>query len=104
MSAPSPVITCPSLRAEDTYGAQEESPKRVKLLEKELAAGVVATEEVKPGTAMAIATGGMIPRGADALLMVEHSEVDGDQLIVRRAVTPGAAWFPELWPLCPRHA
>ena len=40
----------------------------------------------------AIATGGMVPRGADAVVMVEHAEVDlvGVNLRVNRAVTPGS--------------
>jgi len=40
-----------------------------------------------------IATGGMVPRGADSVLMVEHSElVQGehcDEIEVRRSLTPG---------------
>jgi len=31
----------------------------------------------------------MLPRGADAVVMVEHTETEGDRLIVTRAVTPG---------------
>ena len=44
-----------------------------------------------PGTATVIATGGMIPRGADAVLMVEHTDFDdatGAIRVVRPAV-PG---------------
>ena len=38
-----------------------------------------------------IATGGMVPRGADAVVMVEHTESigDGAELEIRRAVAPG---------------
>jgi putative molybdopterin biosynthesis protein len=54
-----------------------------------LATGVVPETEVTPGTAVTIATGGMLPRGADAVVMVEHTEVEGDSLRVTRAVTPG---------------
>jgi putative molybdopterin biosynthesis protein len=39
---------------------------------------------------MAIATGGMAPRGANAVVMVEHTDLAGGNLLVRRAVTPGA--------------
>ena len=43
-----------------------------------------ATETVVAGRATPIATGGMLPRGADAVLMVEHSEVvDGDGATTR---------------------
>ena len=54
-----------------------------------IATGVVPQRQVAPGTAVAIATGGMLPRGADAVVMVEHTDVEGGRLLVRRAVTPG---------------
>ena len=38
----------------------------------------------------ALMTGAMLPRGADAVVMVEHTEVEGDRLLVRRAVTADA--------------
>jgi len=78
-----------AVRAADTYGAQEEDPRRLELLPDVLATGVVSNAEVCAGSAMTIATGGMLPRGADAVVMVEHTEVTGDELLVARAVTPG---------------
>lgn len=78
-----------ALRAADTYGAAEEEPRRLQLLGEVLATGVVPQSRVTPGTAAAIATGGMLPRGADAVLMVEHADVEASGLVVRRAVTPG---------------
>ena len=78
-----------AVRAADTYGAQEEDPRRLRLLEQVLATGVVPRQEVTPGVATAIATGGMLPRGADAVVMVEHTETEGGRLTVTRAVTPG---------------
>ncbi len=78
-----------AVRAEDTFGATEESPRRLELLPEVLATGVVPRGTVRPGTAMQIATGGMIPRGADAVVMVEHTDVESGTLVVRRPVTPG---------------
>lgn len=78
-----------AVRAADTYGAREEDPRKLKLLSEVLPTGVVPQLEVTPGTAVAIATGGMLPRGADAVVMVEHTETAGDQLLVSGAVTPG---------------
>ena len=78
-----------ALRAADTYGAQEESPRRLRLLEEVIATGVVPRETVGPGTAVTIATGGMLPRGADAVAMVEHTDLEGHELRVTKAVTPG---------------
>ena len=78
-----------AVRAADTYGAQEETPRRLKLLAQVLATAVVPEEEVTPTSAMTIATGGMLPRGADAVVMVEHTETEGDTLLVHRPVTAG---------------
>jgi len=78
-----------AVRAADTYGAEEEDPRRLKLLDELLATGVVPQTEVTAGTAVSIATGGMLPRGADAVVMVEHTETEGGWLVVRKAVTPG---------------
>lgn len=79
-----------AVRAADTYGAAEETPRRLRLLPETIATGVVPQLEVVPGAASSIATGGMLPRGADAVVMVEHTDEDGDELLVRRAVTPGS--------------
>lgn len=78
-----------AVRASDTFGASEMSPRTVRLQEGALDAGTPATGFVAAGEAVAIATGGMVPRGADAILMIEHSEVQRDQLLIQRAVTPG---------------
>jgi len=78
-----------AVRAEDTYGAGEQSPIYLRLLGEVLATGVVPREQVVAETAITIATGGMLPRGADAVVMVEHTDVQGNRLCVRRAVTPG---------------
>lgn len=42
-----------------------------------------------PGQAISISTGGMLPRGADAVLMVEHAEEMDGHVLIRRSVTPG---------------
>ena len=61
--------------AEDTFGASEEVPRRVRLADEVIHTGVVPTTIVGRGEAVAIATGGMMPRGADAVVMVEHADV-----------------------------
>jgi putative molybdopterin biosynthesis protein len=45
---------------------------------------------VDPGRATAIATGAVVPRGADAVVMIEHTDAVGSRLVLRRPVTPGA--------------
>ena len=56
--------------AEDTFGASEEVPRSVRLGAEEIHTGVVPASAVGRGEALAIATGGMMPRGADAVVMI----------------------------------
>lgn len=79
-----------ALRAADTYGASELEPRRVRLLSETLEAGVVPQSAVQTGEAVAISTGGMLPRGADAVLMVEHADATESEVLIRRAVAAGA--------------
>jgi putative molybdopterin biosynthesis protein len=76
--------------AEDTFGASEEVPRRVQLVNEVIHTGIVPHTAIQSGQAVAIATGGIIPRGADAVLMVEHSDAHGNELRIARAVTPGS--------------
>ena len=78
-----------AVQSADTVGAHEETPRTVELLPEVIATAVIPSSEIKPGTAMSIATGGMLPRGADAVVMVEHADLDGAKLLIRRAVAPG---------------
>ena len=75
----------------DTYGAMEETPRTIVLNEEVLSPGTAPRQTVTAGLATMIATGGMLPRGADAVVMVEHTEPvgDGGQLEITRAAAPG---------------
>jgi putative molybdopterin biosynthesis protein len=82
-----------AVRAADTTGAAERTPRKLRLNAEVIACGHPPVIEVAPGTATTIATGGPIPRGADAVVMVEYTELvesrDGPAIEVRRAVAPG---------------
>ncbi len=80
-----------AVRAEEVYGCSEEAPARLRLAGETVTPGAVTVmPAVAQGTAVAVATGAVIPRGADAVVMVEHTDVEGrDTLLVRRPVTPG---------------
>ncbi len=80
-----------AVRAADTFGASEEEPVRLRLNAETIPTGIAPQEEVTPGTATTIATGGMLPRGADAVVPVEHTDVVGDEVQVRNPRVPGAA-------------
>src|SRR5215472_3180319 len=56
--------------AQDTFGASEEVPRFVGLEDEEIHTGIVPGTHLLPGRAVLIATGGMVPRGADAVVMV----------------------------------
>jgi putative molybdopterin biosynthesis protein len=80
-----------ALRAADIAGASDAAPRRLRLNAEVIAAGHAPRIEVTAGTATTIATGGMLPRGADAVVMIEHTElIDGTAAIdVRRPAAPG---------------
>jgi putative molybdopterin biosynthesis protein len=82
-----------AVRAADTAGASDGAPRRLTLNAEVVACGVEPAVEVVSGTATAIATGGVIPRGADAIVMIEHTELIEDDtapaIDVRRAVGSG---------------
>jgi putative molybdopterin biosynthesis protein len=82
-----------AVRAADTFGASEQAPVRLRVNAEVIGTGVAPAHEVAAGTASSIATGGMLPRGADAVVPVEHTDlVDGGAgVLVRRPVAPGAA-------------
>lgn len=54
-----------------------------------VAAGPAPDVRVGPGQAVRIMTGAVIPAGADAIVMVELTAVDGDRVTVREAVPVG---------------
>ena len=70
--------------------AGEAAAVRLSLNDEVIACGVAPRLPVRSGTATAIATGGPVPRGADAIVMIEYTQALGaDAIEVRRAVTPG---------------
>jgi len=74
--------------SKDTFGASQSLPAYLKL------AGVVemgkeATQPLTKGDAIRISTGGMMPPGADAVVMVEYTdETDGGLVEIHRGVSP----------------
>lgn len=79
-----------AVRSADLAAAGEGAPVRLALNGETIACGVAPRLPVAPGTATPIATGGPLPRGADAVVMVEHTQPDGaDAIEIRRAASPG---------------
>ena len=68
-----------AVRAEDTFGASDRSP--VVLRERD--------DEVEARSAKQVHTGSELPEGADAVVMVEHTEEVGDEIEVFQPVSGG---------------
>lgn len=79
-----------AVQAQDTFGASEDEPRELALNAEMLAPGAAPRLTVRAGTATALATGAVLPRGADAVVMVEYTDAEGGRLVVRRPVAPGA--------------
>ncbi len=77
-----------ALSHRSVVGAEEDSPKTLKVVG-EVDIGVSPKIEVRGGEAAYISTGAMIPRGADAVVMVEQTARRGEKLSVFRSVAAG---------------
>jgi len=77
-----------ALLAKDTFGASENLPAFLELIG-EVTMGQVPTDVVTPGKTIRISTGGMIPEGADAVVMIEYCHsLDEKTIEVCRTVSP----------------
>lgn len=78
-----------AVRAADTFGASEGLPSYLTVIG-EVQIGHAPAFRVNLGEAAWIPTGGMLPEGADAVVMVEHTEsLDERTVEVKRPVGPG---------------
>jgi putative molybdopterin biosynthesis protein len=82
-----------AVSASDTTGASDASPRRLLLNGEVLTCGTAPTLTVAPGSATTITTGGVLPRGADAVVMIEWTDLveteRGPAIDLRRTVGPG---------------
>ncbi len=78
-----------ALRARDTFGASVGAPQYLEI-KGEVPMGVAPSRGVGGGETLRVATGAMLPPGADAVVMIEYTAEHPDgTLEVRRAVAPG---------------
>ncbi|MEI7611115.1 MAG: molybdopterin-binding protein, partial [Rhodospirillaceae bacterium] len=84
-----------ALRSMDTGSARDTAPVRLRLTPDRLGPGIVPAHAVAAGLATPIAAGGMVPRGADAVVSIAQTETvetdAGLAIKIRRAVAPGQA-------------
>ena len=83
-----------AINAEDSYGVNEENPKRLKVIDF-LEAGSFTDKTVEPGTTVEISTGAPVPDGANAIVMVEFAnrqsdnpDLASDEIEILTSVTP----------------
>lgn len=79
-----------AVRAQDTYAASEERPCGLRLNPEAVTPGRVPGTTVEAASATVIATGGMLPRGADSVVMIEQTTLRRDAMVlVRRPAAAG---------------
>jgi molybdopterin molybdotransferase len=71
-----------ALRAEETYGASAYNPLTLRIVG-DCLPGEAFAGQLAPGEAVRIMTGAPLPAGADAVLQVEQTQVDGEALLVQ---------------------
>ena len=78
-----------SVKASSTFGASEANPAYLNI-KGQVPMGVKPNFTIGPGEAARISTGGMLPEGADSVIMIEHTDfLDDTTLEVYRSVAPG---------------
>lgn len=85
-----------AVKAADTQGANDSIPTFLRVVE-DVKIGYPATSTIKSGECAYVPTGGMLPAGADAMVMVEYTEMFSDDEIAvyestavgKSVVTPG---------------
>ena len=78
-----------ALKASDCFGANEFNPAYLDIVER-IPIGVFPQTRLRSGQCAEVVTGGVLPEGADAVVMLEHTHPFGEgELEIRRTVAPG---------------
>jgi putative molybdopterin biosynthesis protein len=77
-----------AVRAEDTLLSREDRPTSLQFAGS-VSMGMSADVQVAKGEAAEVSTGCMMPAGADAVVMIEYSQPEGDEVLIRRPVHAG---------------
>lgn len=77
-----------AVKASDTYGCGESIPAQLQIIG-EILMGESASLPISDGQCVKISTGGMLPEGADSVVMVEHTDSSFDSLcLIYKTVSP----------------
>jgi len=77
-----------AVKADDIMGATYETPAML-FKKGEIKIGEIPQEKLNPGETMYIPTGGILPKGADAVEMIEYTEEIPPYVEMYRSVSPG---------------
>jgi molybdopterin molybdotransferase len=77
-----------AVKAEDTFGASPKNPKKINLIGK-IEIGQYSQKEINKGEAIRISTGAAIPKGADAVIKIEDTEIEKDIITLYTSLVPG---------------
>ncbi len=78
-----------AVMAKDTFGATQSLPAILQIV-MDVPMGEIPTASLLPGQAARIPTGGALPQGADACVMIEHTEtLDQHTVLLEKPVSPG---------------
>lgn len=77
-----------AVHADETFNAKVDDPVKLRCVGKVLA-GQKPDVEVREGECVRISTGAPIPESTDAVVMVENTSSSGDEIKIRRPVSPG---------------
>ncbi|WP_202707853.1 gephyrin-like molybdotransferase Glp [Sporosalibacterium faouarense] len=78
-----------AIQSKDSYGATETVPSLLNY-KGEVSMGTKTDLEVNPGEAVYVPTGGMIPNGADSVVMIENAEnMAGESIFVYKPISNG---------------
>jgi molybdopterin molybdotransferase len=77
-----------AVKASDTYSAAKLKPIKLRIVEV-IYAGSVPKKSISRGNSAEIATGAMLPKGADSVVMVEDTELQGSNVLIYDSVHPG---------------
>ena len=77
-----------AVQAADTTGSGDAIPSMLSLSGR-VEMGVSLKRDIKTGECIYVPTGGILPEGADAVVMIEHAEQIGEEVLVKKPVAHG---------------
>jgi len=77
-----------AIKAENSFGASPKNPKKIKL-SGAIEIGEASNLELSKDEGIKISTGAPLPKGADAVIKIEDTELKEDEIILYTSLTPG---------------